>query len=114
MIPQTTDRVKRSFKQYKQQSEQLAAVYDALFTDAIYAADLDRWEDKCDRVKHCGSMLMFSRYKLPTGQLVDKLDAFGIKIDGKKMGIYQVKKNTIKYGSGGYRQEITLGHRVGQ
>lgn len=74
MIPQTVDRVKRSFKQYKQQSDELAAVYDALFTDAIYAADLDRWEGKLDRVKHCGTMLMFSRYKLPNGQLVDKLD----------------------------------------
>ena len=45
-------------------------------------------------------------------RLVDKLDAIGIKIDGNKMGVYQVKKNVIKYGTGGYRQEITLGLRV--
>jgi len=38
----------------------------------------------------------------------------GIKIDGTPMGIYQVKKNVIKYGSGGYRQEITLGQRVAE
>ena len=43
---------------------------------------------------------------------MDKLDAIGIKIDGNKMGVYQVKKNVIKYGTGGYRQEITLGLRV--
>lgn len=45
-------------------------------------------------------------------RLVDKLDAIGIKIDGNKMGVYQVQKNVIKYGTGGYRQEITLGQRV--
>jgi hypothetical protein len=27
--------------------------------------------------------------------------------------VYLVKKNVIKYGTGGYRQEITLGQRVG-
>lgn len=47
-------------------------------------------------------------------KLVDKLDTVGIKIDGTPMGIYQVKKNVIKYGSGGYRQEITLGLRVAE
>ncbi|MBR6192492.1 MAG: hypothetical protein IKQ68_10100 [Prevotella sp.] len=45
-------------------------------------------------------------------KLVDKLDIIGIIIDGEKMGTYQVKKNTIKYGSGGYRQNITLGMRT--
>ena len=47
-------------------------------------------------------------------KLVDKLDAIGIKIDGVKMGVYQVKKNTIKYGTDGYRQEITIGQRVSE
>ena len=47
-------------------------------------------------------------------KLADKLDTVGIKIDGTPMGIYQVKKNVIKYGSGGYRQEITLGQRVAE
>lgn len=47
-------------------------------------------------------------------KLVDKLDSIGIKIDGNKMGVYQTKKNVIKYGAGGYRQEITLGLRVSE
>lgn len=45
-------------------------------------------------------------------RLVDKLDNIGIIIDGVKMGVYQVKKNVIKFGVSGYRQEITLGYRV--
>ena len=45
--------------------------------------------------------------------LVDCLDAVGIIIDGVKMGVYQVKKNVIKYGDGGFRQEISIGLRVG-
>lgn len=55
-----------------------------------------------------GSLTTFS-YKL-----VDKLDTVGVKIDGTPMGVYQVKKNVIKYGSGGYRQEVTLGLRVAE
>lgn len=47
-------------------------------------------------------------------KLVDKLDTVGVKIDGTPMGVYQVKKNIIKYGSGGYRQEVTLGLRVAE
>ncbi|MCF0184087.1 MAG: hypothetical protein HUK01_07115 [Bacteroidaceae bacterium] len=47
-------------------------------------------------------------------RLVDLLDNIGIKMDGKRMGVYQVAKNTIKYSSSGYRQEITLGQRVAQ
>jgi len=43
---------------------------------------------------------------------VDPLDAIGLIIDGTKMGVYQVKKVVIKYGDGGFRQEITLGLRV--
>lgn len=46
-------------------------------------------------------------------RLVDKLDAIGIKLDGEKKGVYQVKRNIIKYGMEGFRQEITLGQRVG-
>ena len=45
--------------------------------------------------------------------LVDCLDAVGIIIDGVKMGVYQVKKNVIKYGDSGFRQEISIGLRVG-
>lgn len=46
--------------------------------------------------------------------LADKLDAVGVKIDGEKMGVYQVRKNVIKYGTGGFRQEITLGERIAE
>lgn len=74
MIPQSVDRVKRSFREYKLQADELARVYDGLLADAVYAADLDRWESKLDRVRHCGTMLMFSRYKLPDGSTYDKLD----------------------------------------
>lgn len=74
--------------------------------------ELKAWaEQEIKRLKVDGLTGSFNTFGY---KLVDKLDAIGIKIDGKKMGIYQVKKNTIKYGSGGYRQEITLGHRVGQ
>ena len=45
-------------------------------------------------------------------KLADKLTAIGIKIDGEKKGVYQVKKNIIKYGTSGFRQEITLGARI--
>lgn len=44
--------------------------------------------------------------------LIDKLDTVGIIIDSKKKGIYQVKKVTIKYGTEGLRQDVTLGFRV--
>lgn len=74
MIPQTIETVKGQFATYKKQSDDLAAVYDALFTDAVYASDLDRWENKLDRVRHCGTLLMFSRYQLPDGTVYDKLD----------------------------------------
>lgn len=74
--------------------------------------ELKAWaEQEIKRLKVDGLTGNFTTFGY---KLVDKLDAIGIKIDGKKMGIYQVTKNTIKYGSGGYRQEITLGHRVGQ
>ena len=45
-------------------------------------------------------------------RLIDKLDTVGIIIDSKKKGIYQVKKVTIKYGTEGLRQDVTLGFRV--
>ena len=45
-------------------------------------------------------------------RLFDKLDTVGIIIDSKKKGIYQVKKVTIKYGTEGLRQEVSLGLRL--
>ncbi|MBR1386945.1 MAG: hypothetical protein IJ553_00865 [Alloprevotella sp.] len=32
--------------------------------------------------------------------------------DGERMGVYQIKKNEISFGSDGYRQKIELGRRV--
>ena len=46
--------------------------------------------------------------------LLDRLDIIGIKIDGDRKGKYQIQKNTITYGSSGFRQDITLGPRVAE
>lgn len=73
-------------------------------------SELKAWaEQAIKRLKVDGLTGSFTTFGY---RLVDKLDAIGIKIDGNKMGVYQVKKNVIKYGTGGYRQEITLGLRV--
>ena len=73
-------------------------------------SELKAWaEQEIQRLKVDGLTGSFTTFGY---RLVDKLDAIGIKIDGNKMGVYQVKKNVIKYGTGGYRQEITLGLRV--
>lgn len=74
--------------------------------------ELKAWaEQEIKRLKVDGLSGSFTTFGY---KLVDKLDAIGIKIDGNKMGVYQVKKNVIKYGTSGYRQEITLGYRVGK
>ena len=73
-------------------------------------SELKAWaEQEIKRLKVDGLTGSFTTFGYRLG---DKLDAIGIKIDGNKMGVYQVKKNVIKYGTGGYRQEITLGLRV--
>lgn len=46
--------------------------------------------------------------------LLDVLDVIGIKIDGERKGKYQVQKNTITFGSSGFRQDITLGARAAE
>ena len=46
--------------------------------------------------------------------LLDVLDIIGIKIDGERKGKYQVQKNTITFGSSGFRQDITLGARAAE
>lgn len=75
-------------------------------------SELKAWaEQEIKRLKRdglTGSLTTFGY------RLADKLDAVGIKIDGVKQGVYQVKKNVIKYGTGGFRQEITLGQRVAE
>lgn len=74
-------------------------------------SELKAWaEQEIKRLKRDGLTGSFTTFGYKP---VDKLDAIGIKIDGKKQGVYQVKKNVIKYGTGGYRQEITLGQRIG-
>lgn len=73
-------------------------------------SELKAWaEQEIKRLKVDGLKGSFTTFGY---RLVDKLDAIGIKIDGNKMGVYQVQKNVIKYGTGGYRQEINLGQRV--
>lgn len=74
-------------------------------------SELKAWaEQEIKRLKRDGLTGSFTTFG---HTLVDCLDAIGIVIDGVKSGGYQVKKNIVKYGDGGYRQEITLGLRVG-
>lgn len=74
-------------------------------------SELRAWaEQEIKRLKRDGLTGSFTTFG---ASLVDCLDAIGLIIDGKKAGVYQVKKNVIKYGTSGYRQEITLGLRVG-
>ena len=74
-------------------------------------SELKTWaEQEIKRLKRDGLTGSFTTFG---HTLVDCLDAIGIVIDGVKSGVYQVKKNIVKYGDGGYRQEITLGLRVG-
>ncbi|WP_299991238.1 hypothetical protein [uncultured Bacteroides sp.] len=75
-------------------------------------AELKAWaQQEIKRLKRDGLTGSFKTFGY---RLADKLDAIGIKIDGEKKGVYQVKKNIIKYGTGGFRQEITLGQRIGE
>lgn len=75
-------------------------------------SELKAWaEQEIKRLKRDGLKGNFTTFG---HKLVDKLTPIGIKIDGKKNGIYQVKKNVIKYGPGGFRQEITLGARIAE
>ncbi len=75
-------------------------------------SELKAWaEQEIKRLKRDGLTGSFTTFGY---KLADKLTAIGIKIDGEKKGIYQVKKNVIKYGTGGFRQEITLGARIAE
>lgn len=68
-------------------------------------------EQELERLKRDGLTGSFSTFG---HVLLDRLDIIGIKIEGERKGKYQVQKNTIKYGSEGFRQEITLGARVAE
>lgn len=73
-------------------------------------SELKAWaQQEVKRLKRDGLTGSFSTFGF---KLVDPLDAVGIVIDGNKMGVYQVKKVIVKYGDGGFRQEITIGLRV--
>jgi len=61
--------------------------------------ELKAWaEQEVKRLKRDGLTGSFTTFG---ASLVDPLDAIGIIIDGSKMGVYQVKKNVIKYGDSG-------------
>ncbi|MBD5194606.1 MAG: hypothetical protein HDS87_02635 [Bacteroidales bacterium] len=73
-------------------------------------SELKAWaRQEVKRLKRDGLTGSFTTFG---ASLVDCLDAIGLIIDGTKMGVYQVKKNVIKYGDSGFRQEITLGLRL--
>ena len=75
-------------------------------------SELKAWaEQEVKRLKRDGLTGSFKTFGY---RLVDKLDVIGMKIDGEQKGCYQVKKNVIKYDTGGFRQEITLGYRVAE
>ena len=74
--------------------------------------ELKAWaEQELKRLKRDGLAGTFTTFG---AVLIDKLDNIGIKIDGVRRGIYQTDKNVIKYGTGGFRQEITIGLRVSE
>ena len=73
-------------------------------------SELKAWaQQEVKRIKRDGLTGSFTTFG---ASLVNCLDAIGLIIDGTKMGVYQVKKNVIKYGDSGFRQEITLGLRL--
>lgn len=73
-------------------------------------AEAKAWgEQELERLKRDGLTGSFQTFGY---ELLDCLDVVGIKIDGERKGKYQVSKNTITYGSSGFRQDITLGARV--
>lgn len=74
--------------------------------------ELKAWaEQELKRLKRDGLAGSFTTFGI---RLAEKLDAVGIRIDGQRKGVYQVRKNEIKYGDGGLRQEITIGTRVAE
>lgn len=75
-------------------------------------AEAKAWgEQELERLKRDGLTGSFQTFG---NVLLDVLDVIGIKIDGERKGKYQVHKNTITYGSSGFRQDITLGARAAE
>ena len=75
-------------------------------------AEAKAWgEQELERLKRDGLTGSFQTF----GHiLLDCLDIVGIKLNGERKGKYQVHKNTITYGSNGFRQDITLGARAAE
>ncbi len=75
-------------------------------------SELKAWANQeLKRLKQDGLTGSFTAFGSP---LVNKLDNIALKLYGDKKGIYQVVKNVIKYDTGsGFRQEISIGGRVG-
>lgn len=75
-------------------------------------AEAKAWgEQELERLKRDGLKGSFTTFG---HSLLECLDVIGIKIDGVRKGKYQVQKNTITFGSGGFRQDITLGPRAAE
>ena len=75
-------------------------------------AEAKAWgEQELERLKRDGFTGSFQTFG---HVLLDVLDVIGIKIDGERKGKYQVQKNTITFGSSGFRQDITLGARAAE
>lgn len=53
-----------------------------------------------------GSVTLFG------GQVVDKLDALSVTLDGHRRGTWQVDRVEVSWGPGGFRQALTLGPRI--
>lgn len=75
-------------------------------------AEAKAWgEQELERLKRDGLTGSFQTFG---HVLLDVLDVIGVKIDGERKGKYQVAKNTITFGSSGFRQDITLGARAAE
>lgn len=48
------------------------------------------------------------------GEIVDKLDGVRVIIEGHDEGVYQVERNNITWGSGGFRQCLTINTKLSQ
>lgn len=75
-------------------------------------AEARAWgEQELERLKRDGLTGSFQTFG---HLLLDCLDIVGIRIDGERKGKYQVQKNTITFGSSGFRQDIILGARAAE
>lgn len=64
IVPQKKPSVNMGkYVQHRKECEQLAEVYKSLFDTAEYVSDMDRWEEKESRVRHCGTWLMGELYE---------------------------------------------------